>query len=147
MWQHKYQIRDQESLRKKVIYMLFNGKIIRNKFLIFTSHLHISVSAGEWDNLLSLSTSLLAFTLNLIMVLKWLFLKKTQSSPSCTVEVSSHKPWYVSWVAVLFRNCSAMMPDTREKYGIKPPSDWEGANTRLHFKYINFCLRSIIWGD
>lgn len=54
-------------------------------------------------------------TLNLIMVLKWLFLKKTQSSPSCTVDVSSHRPWYVSWVAVLFRNCSATMPGMREK--------------------------------
>lgn len=54
------------------------------------------------------------FTLYLIMVLKWLFLKKTQSSPSCTVDVSSHKPWYVSCVAVLFRNCSATMPGMRE---------------------------------
>lgn len=44
------------------------------------------------------------------MVLKWLFLKNTQSSPSWTAEVNSHSPWYVSCVAVLFRNCSATNP-------------------------------------
>lgn len=49
-------------------------------------------------------------TLCFVMVLKWLFRKNTQSSPSWTVEVSSHNPWYVSWVAVLFRNCSATKP-------------------------------------
>lgn len=49
------------------------------------------------------------------MVLKWLFLKNTQSSPSCTVDVSSHRPWYVSWVAVLCRNCSATKPAGRER--------------------------------
>ena len=49
-------------------------------------------------------------TLYFVMVLKWLFRKNTQSSPSWTVEVRSHNPWYVSWVAVLFRNCSATKP-------------------------------------
>lgn len=49
-------------------------------------------------------------TLYLVMVLKWLFLKNTQSSPSWTAEVNSHSPWYVNCVAVLFRNCSATNP-------------------------------------
>lgn len=44
------------------------------------------------------------------MVLKWLFLKNTQSSPSWTAEVNSQSPWYVNCVAVLFRNCSATNP-------------------------------------
>lgn len=50
------------------------------------------------------------YTLYLVMVLKWLFLKNTQSSPSWTAEVNSQSPWYVNCVAVLFRNCSATNP-------------------------------------
>lgn len=50
------------------------------------------------------------YTLYLVMVLKWLFLKNTQSSPSWTAEVNSHSPWYVNCVAVLLRNCSATKP-------------------------------------
>lgn len=51
------------------------------------------------------------------MVLKWLFLKNTQSSPSWTAEVNSHSPWYVNCVAVLFRNCSATNP-TKAKHTV-----------------------------
>lgn len=46
-------------------------------------------------------------TLCLYKVLKWLFLKKTHSWFSFTVELSSYNPWYVSCEAVLSRKASA----------------------------------------
>lgn len=63
----------------------------------------------------SIGVGRLVNTLCFIIVLKWLFLKNTDSSPSLAVVLSSHRPWYDSWVAVDSRNCSAIKPFNKQR--------------------------------